>query len=294
MDLSLASIFLAALPQVAASTNAGALQQVLAEILAAARERYPELTVSDEAYVVHLARRVDPSVPVVEELALRRRTEDLLLACACAEGDRAAIARLESECIRSAQKYLGKRGIAGDVVEEANQNVRERLLVGDGTPKILEYDGKGELRTWVRVVVVREAISLAKKGQNEVPLSYDLLEAPDLRDTPEAAYFKSRYRTAYKAAFEAAVEALTPRQRALLRQQVVLGMNVDEIAVVYQVHRATAARWAQAARDELVSKVRQELAVRLNVSRDELESIVRMIESQLTVSMGRLLRATKA
>lgn len=247
----------------------------------AACEAEPTIKVTPEALAEHLAARPG---------ALHVR--DSLVALGCALGDRIAIARLESECIRFAQGALGKRAIAADIIEEANQNVRERLLVGS-PPKILDYDGKGELRSWVRVVLVREAIHLSKRGKKEVPLSFDLLEIPAAHDDPEIAYFKAHYRAEYKDAFQHAVKELTSRERALLRQQIVLGMSVDEIGAVYQVHRATAARWVQAARDELLAKARLQLAIRLNLPRAEIETIVQMIESQLVMSMGRLLKATQ-
>lgn len=291
----LASAFLATLPTggAAATVSASELEATLQAIVNAARARHPAIKVADARYLAHLAVRLDLALPIGDALALLR-TDDLFVAFGCAEGDRAAIAVLEAECIRHAQGALGKRSISTEIAEEANQNVRERLLVGDGSPKILAYDGQGDLKSWVRVVVVREAIYLSKRGKKEVPLSFDLLSLPAAQDNPEVAYFKAHYRAEYKAAFEAAVEELTSRERALLRQQVVLGMSIDEIAVVYQVHRATAARWAQGARDELLAKARLQLAIRLNLSRPEIEAIVRMIESQLAFSMGRLLQATKA
>ena len=254
-------------------------------LLAAAAEacaQEPSIKVSAERLAQHLAERPGAA-----------HVRDLLIALGCAERDRAAIALLEAECIRHAQGALAKRAIAPEIIEEANQNVRERLLVGEVAPKILDYDGKGELRSWVRVVIVREAIHLAKRGKKEVSLSYDLLEVPASQDDPEVAYFKAHYRAEYKDAFQHAVKELTSRERALLRQQVVLGMSVDEIGAVYQVHRATAARWVQSAREELLAKARLQLAIRLELPRAELETIVHMIESQLVMSMGRLLKATQ-
>jgi RNA polymerase sigma-70 factor, ECF subfamily len=293
MKHPLASVFLAAAPARgrAATVDAAALEVTLTRVVETARARYPGIKIDDARYIRHLAARVDPALSAEAALG-QLRTEDLLLACGCADGDRAALAVLESDCIRAAQGALGKRAIPSEIAEEANQNVRERLLVGDA-PKMLEYDGKGDLKSWVRVVVVREAIYLSKRGKKEVPLSFDLLALPASQDDPEVAYFKAHYRAEYKEAFEAAVDELTSRERALLRQQVVLGMSVDEIGVVYQVHRATAARWVQSARDELLAKARLQLAIRLNLPRAEIENIVRMIESQLVMSMGRLLKATQ-
>lgn len=298
----LADAFLAAsepAPDHVGAEDRAHLEACLTAVCVTARAVAPRVDVADEAFVAHLAPRVGRAVsgpadvPAIERALTQLRTADLFVALGCAMGDRSAIGVLESECIREAGKSLAKRRTPEDVVEEANQNVRERLLVGQGRPRILDYDGRGDLRSWVRVVVVREAIHVAKRRSNEVPLAYELLERPSLQDTPEAAYFRAHYRAAYKEAFEVAVGALSSRERALLRQQIVLGMNVDEIALLYDVHRATAARWVQAARDELLAKVRSNLTARLNISRADMISILRMLESQLALSMSRLLRVTE-
>ena len=292
MSHALAAVFLASLRSLPATTiDPRAIDLTLRELCAAAEAAYRGIAVTETALVRHVAERIDPTRPLHEALATLR-TADLRVACGCALGDRGAILVLESVCIAHAQGALRKRSIGEEIAEEANQNVRERLLVGNGRPRILDYDGTGDLKSWVRVVVVREAIHLSKQGKKEVPLSYDLLEAPSAADSPEIAYFKAHYRAEYKDAFEAAVQALTARERALLRQQVVLGMSIDEIGLVYQVHRATAARWVEAARTAVLVRSRQELALRLRLPHAEIEAIVRMIESQLVLSMSRLLRAS--
>lgn len=288
MEATLVNLFVAVQGKdVHPSIDAPGLQSALVDTIARARSRYPTVTVTDEDFTRHLATRVDRQKPPTVSLH-ELRTDDLLLAYACTVGDRAALMLLESECLRGAQSALGKRGISSEVIEEANQNVRERLIVGDGVPKLLEYDGRGDLKSWVRVVLVREAIYLSKRGQKEASLSYDLLAMPSAQEDPETAYFKAHYRMEYKEAFETAVTELTARERALLRQQIVLGMSIDDIGTIYQVHRATAARWVQAARDELLAKTRLQLTLRLKLPRKEIEELLRLIESQLVVSMSRL------
>jgi RNA polymerase sigma-70 factor (ECF subfamily) len=69
----------------------------------------------------------------------------------------------------------------------------------------------------------------------------------------------------------------------------VYGSTVDQIATVYQVHRATAARWVAKAREELARKTRDALRKRLELSQSQFESVVRMIESQIDLSIERLL-----
>ncbi len=55
------------------------------------------------------------------------------------------------------------------------------------------------------------------------------------------------------------------------------------------MHRATAARWLQAARAAVLDGTQGELIRRLRLSRTELANVMRLIESQLDVSLPRLL-----
>jgi RNA polymerase sigma-70 factor, ECF subfamily len=273
------------------------VEATLGAILAAARAAHPAVVLSDPDAVRHLASRLDGERPLLEALS-QLRAADLFLAAASATGERQALVTFEADAMHGADGTLARRRFAPDVIEEAKQNIRERLLVGSGEstrPRILDYDGRGELKGWVAVAIVREAIYLAKKEQKTTPLDIDLLTmAEGGGDDPEVAYFKKRYRAEYKESVQAALGELTVRERALLRQQYILGMSVDAIGAIYQVHRATAARWVQAAREELLSKARLELGRRVGLARPEIEQIVRMIESQLEVSLRRILasRAT--
>ena len=69
-------------------------------------------------------------------------------------------------------------------------------------------------------------------------------------------------------AFEQAVRALSSRQRNLLRLQLIDGLSVDAISNVYNVHRVE----------------------KLNMSEQSFQSMVRLVESRLDVSIERVLR----
>ena len=63
------------------------------------------------------------------------------------------------------------------------------------------------------------------------------------------------------------------------------------IGRAYDVHRATAARWVAAVRTELGDRIRSELAARLKIAEDEVDSIVRLVKSRVDVSLERVLAA---
>jgi RNA polymerase sigma-70 factor, ECF subfamily len=55
------------------------------------------------------------------------------------------------------------------------------------------------------------------------------------------------------------------------------------------VHRATAARWLTDARERLGEIIRTELAARLQIAAEEVDSIVRLVQSRVDMSLDRLL-----
>lgn len=259
----------------------------LSRRIAKARAEQPAIVVDDGAFLDHLRTcfaRVAGAPPPEGP-----RVRDLLVAYGSARGDRAATAIIEAECIDGATRTLTRLTPSANIADKARQNVRERLFVGGGKPRLLDYDGRGDLRGWVKVALLREAVALAKREQRDATVSLDFLALPDAHDDPEVAYFKARYRDDYRHAVEAAVNELAIRERALLRQHLVLGMSIDAISTIYGVHRATAARWVTAAREALLEGARKQLAKRTGLPMEELDSLLRMIESRLDASVERLL-----
>jgi RNA polymerase sigma-70 factor (ECF subfamily) len=106
---------------------------------------------------------------------------------------------------------------------------------------------------------------------------------------PDHGYLRERYRADVNAAVRAALAGLPDPQRALLRYSVIDGWSVDRIGALYGIHRATAARRVAAAREELGAAIRTKLAARLAISLDEVDSIVRLVQSWIDVSLERLL-----
>ena len=56
------------------------------------------------------------------------------------------------------------------------------------------------------------------------------------------------------------------------------------------MHRATAARWLNRARGALVGTTHKRLAERLKLPVDQVESVIRLVQSRLDVSVIRFLR----
>jgi RNA polymerase sigma-70 factor (ECF subfamily) len=67
------------------------------------------------------------------------------------------------------------------------------------------------------------------------------------------------------------------------------GLNIDAIGVLFGVHRATVARWRSDARTALFEGTRRVFRAELDLSAGEFASVMRLIDSQLEVSLPRLL-----
>jgi RNA polymerase sigma-70 factor (ECF subfamily) len=217
--------------------------------------------------------------------------EDFYLACACAEGDAAALAAFDELHLRQVGRFVARVDASPEFAAEVRQDLRERLLVAEpgGRPRIGGYSGQGPLGAWVRVAAVRVALDLTRRRK-------DGAATPELSETvaasthdPEVALVKARYREVFEEALEAALARLSPKEKNLLRMSLVDGLSIDRIGVVYRAHRATAARWIAAVRQKLLDELYQELHQRLQLSPEEFASLTADVQSQLHVSVVRLL-----
>ena len=264
----------------------------LAGAIAQARATWPEVQVDLAAVLAHLGPHLPTDVP--PGAALRGlRCADLYIACACLGGDGRAVAALTERCFRAVAGRLVREGLAPAVVADAQQRLAALLFVGvgDQPPRLAQYTGRGDLQGWLYMAALRESRRLTTRENRRVDAGeLDVLgDAADAADGVELHYFKQRYRGEFKAAFQAALAGLEQRERNLLRYQVIEGLGIDEIGVIYQVHRATAARWLVRVRERLFERTHALLMQRLRVGAAETESIIRMIRSQLDMSLAHAL-----
>ncbi len=260
---------------------------MLASLIAQATATWPDVRVDPAHFAEFLGRRV--SIPDLPDA----RACDLWIAYASASGNPAALAVVEARYLPDVDAALGKMGLSQDRIAEVKQGLRRLLFVGDAEspPRIGEYRGSGDLRAWMRVTAMRAALKLIRKESRETSSDDALLAVRAPEDDPELAYMKAAYRAAFRTAFQEALESLQARERTLLKQQIVDGLGIDELGALYEVHRATAARWVAAAREKLLSRTRRTFMLRARISSDECESIMRLVRSQLDVSLHRRLAA---
>ena len=277
----------------AAGRPAGWLETRLGTLVDAARAALPGLGVESGDFCAWVGERLPGKGPLDEELDALNAA-DLLLACGLAQRDGAALARFEAEHFAEVGRQVAALGLSADRLDEARQITRILLLGGDGSrPVIASYSGRGPFKAWLRVTLSRELFRLGKRDRREAPLDDGQLGAEAMvGEDPEVAHLKRHYRAEFAQAFEAAVAGLDPGELRLLRYHYVNRYSIDEIGILSRVHRATAARRLVAAREALLAATRAALRARLRVDGNDLDSILRLIESQVAVSVRRIFRET--
>jgi RNA polymerase sigma-70 factor, ECF subfamily len=271
------------------------LDRRLWSLVAEGRAAWPDLAVDAKDLVGFVARQLTPDLADAALDGLR--PADLYLACACARGLPGALAAFDRDYMREVDIALARMRIGPPRLSDVKQLVRQRLFVGGGTTglptsagKITEYGGRGDLRRWVRSVAVRTCLNELRKGKREVLVDDDQLiaqHAVSTADDPEVEYMKRTYANEFKASFAEALAQLGPREQTLLRYHHVDGLNIDEIGAIYRVHRVTAFRWIEKAKDQLVKATLEHLRAKLKLPASELNSVLRMIRSQIHLSLVR-------
>jgi RNA polymerase sigma-70 factor (ECF subfamily) len=265
---------------------------VIAAVIADGEARLPHRPVSRDAFVTRIAEAVRSAAGPIELATLHALAgADLYLAAALAARDPQALAIAESELIPSVRRAAA--GVDGNAafIDEVVQRVREKLLVGDpaGAPGIASYCGRGPLGRWVRVIATRVAVDLKRKDAR-IEDDADAIEELPAPDDPELALVWQTSAEHCKRALTAAFEALSKRDRTLLRQRYLDGLDINALGRIYGVHPSTAFRWVQQIEQKLATSTRTALMEQLALSESQVHSLERLVASQLHVSMTRLLR----
>jgi RNA polymerase sigma-70 factor, ECF subfamily len=266
-----------------------AMEAALDGAVAAAQREWPGLALDPARFRAHLAARIPPGTdPAQLDVALC--VPDLFLACACTLEVEGAVLAFERRHMAGVEAAAARVG-GGELIDETKQVVREILFLGAGAagPAIATFSGRGNLRAWVRVIATREALRLLRRDKGRVGVQdeglYAVLAPTDESD-PQLEHLKERYRAEFRKVFLAAVADLPRRERVALRLHILDGLSIDEIAPMYRVHRSTAARWLSRARELLLTATRAGLMRELGLAAGEVDSVIRLIQSNLDVSLG--------
>ncbi|RKG91463.1 hypothetical protein [Corallococcus terminator] len=274
------------------SDEEAGLAPMLRDIVARCEQAWSGAWLTPGDFAAHLGLHTPVGEPLGEALAALC-CEDLYLALAAVEGHRAALEALDSTALVPAGRAVRRVEDSNAFVDEVLQLTRLRLLVEEGTthaPRLKAYAGRGPLRRWTEAVALGVALSLKRRPERTSPLDDAVIAAELGTHDPELELIRHRSRPAFRAAFAEALAALSPRDRNLLRLGLVQGLGVESLGAMHQVHASTVSRWMAKARDALLESTREGLARRLALNTSQLDSLLRVLDGSLDVSLASLLK----
>lgn len=241
------------------------------------------VTLDAVAYRAWLTAELAADPTLAARLA-RLDAGETALCWAAAAGDAEAVRRVDALLVPQVTQAMRRFRADAALIDEIAQQVRIRLLVpgsaGQPAP-IGRYALAGNLVGLIRVAAVRAALNLRDLGR-KLESADDALDGVVGEADPGLADLKRRYAREFERAFAAATAQLTARERNLLRLHLSARASIDDIARMYRTHRATAARWINAARDKLAEGTRAELQAQLQLPADELASLLRLVRTEAT------------
>ncbi len=281
---------------VAADASLERLDSVLQQMVEAGRGRWPELKVAPEEFVLFLTRQLPPEVSTVDRL-LTLHASELFLLRALGLGLPAALRVFETDYMpevrRTLQRLDTPEPMIADIIQSLYAHLLERQNAAPGTAITRQgYVGRGELKGWLCVCAVHQAGRLLKRDRREVQLEETpavLLPSPQAG--PEQTLLAGELKELFEKAFREAVCALTSRERNLLRYHFLSGLSIDQIGMLYRVHRATAARWLIQARERLAKETYTRFLTAAPMHVQSISDIVQLVRSQITTNLASLLKS---
>jgi RNA polymerase sigma-70 factor (ECF subfamily) len=252
-------------------------------------------TAFDDVRCFHEARAAWPGIEVsfaafsarLEDGRSRANATDLYLACACTDGNPLALAQFDRRFIGCVREAVARIDRSYDFIAEVQQILRERLLVGPGA-KIRDYRGIGTLASWVRTAAVRTALNLRRSSNQQARQGRTLEPFEPLLD-PEVALLKHQYAPEIDRALRRALARLEPRERLLLHFYYVDGLTLAKIATLERVGTTTVFRRLNAASHKVLAALRADLAKRLRLSTQSIDSLIRQVQQEVLLSFSQIL-----
>lgn len=273
-----------------ASRFAPATSAMLVERFEAARAAWPAIELSRVEFARDLARRLGKDAS--PEALATCRTADVYVAIAAVAGDAVATKQVIELLARELQFAARETRATEDQCNEVRGELHRLLFTTEPkrTAAAASYAGRSALATFLKVMATRELVRAVQRGRRETPHDDDqLFSLITPGSDPELAIFRARYHDGVEKAIRTALGKLVGRSRAVLRYQLVDGWSIDRIGQVYGVHRATAARWLEDAREELGALIRTEVGAQLGITVTEIDSIIRLVQTRLDLSLSGLL-----
>lgn len=287
----LAKLFVEGLPSPPSEAESHAIASALDTVVSRCAAELPDVQVDLEPFVTRLATLANTDAPA--HWLQTAPTVDLYLARACANGDPGGLAHFDREVMPRVRPTLARLTLPGSSdVEERLQEVRQHLLIAqDGrAPRIGSFEGVGPLVNWIRTAAVRLAISRSRRARPDLDATELLSDLEIATGDPELDLIRQNFRQEFRWAFPEALAVLDPADRTALRLHYLDDVSLEEIGLLYGVHKSNVSRRLARAREQVLRETRLRLKERLALDDRELDSLMRVVEGELELSIETFLR----
>jgi RNA polymerase sigma-70 factor (ECF subfamily) len=264
-----------------------ALEEALAGAFAAGRAAFPGIELDASTFAAWIADRAPEGTEPVQAIR-EMHTTDLFLACGCARRDARALQYFETRIMPAVAPAVARIDPDPEFAIDVAQDVRVKLLVDEPerAARIGSYIGRGPLTSFVQVAAMRTAYSMKRvKSPASMP-DDELHEIPIVVTSADDAHFRAEFVGPFRSAFRDALASLSTRDRNVLRLYLVEGVSAEAIGRMYRVHRATVARWLAETYESLLGETRKRMEKEHGIARNDFESFVGLMRSQLEVSLA--------
>jgi RNA polymerase sigma-70 factor len=292
------------------------LEAIIAEGYREGLAQYGDLGLDQEAYAGRIHAIVQKNVganaseSAIVSFAQKLHLVDLYLATACAQNGlqgktqtRAGSVTEGGQAwkvlewnfkgfIRDLSRFVSRKGF---VAHDLADSVLADLFFPSrsGASRIVSYDGRSSLKTWLRVVVCNRAINAQRNGQ----LVDSIDNLSDLPDTPaleriDTGIRKRRYRSAVQDALHYACRRLATRERLMLLWRYDDGLLLGQIAQLLGIHQSNVTRQLERLQTRVRKEVVRILAERHGLSLAAInECLQDLAESPQPTSILELIKA---
>lgn len=179
-------------------------------------------------------------------------------------------------------------GATAHECDEVVQKTRVLLLVEQQRNRLCSYQGQGSFASFVTTTALRLFTRGRRQSGRDDEGEAALRRLPAMVDL-ERRVSRLEHQALFADAFHRAVQGLTSRERLLLQLSHVKGLSIDVLAPMFDISRATAARWVARAREALREGTLKHLAERTQLDREDVSGLVASLHTQFDVSLTRLL-----
>ncbi|HEX4602609.1 MAG TPA: sigma-70 family RNA polymerase sigma factor [Candidatus Angelobacter sp.] len=287
------------------------LEPIIASGYSEGRARFGDLGLDPEVFAKRIEAIIqkhlgaNPPMEASVSFAKSLHSRDLYLATACAQhslypatdpatgvpSEHAGRAwkMLESTYrgfIRDLARYFFRKGF---ISQDLADNILADLFLPDrsGTSRIVSYDGRSSLSTWLRVVISNRAINAKRCSatMQTVEILADIPDEPALERIDSGLRTK-RYQEPLKDSLTLACRRLTLRERLILLWRYEDGLQLGQIARLLDIHQSNVTRQLDRLQGKLREHVIEILSTRHGLSLDAIEECLKdIVENPQTVAI---------